>query len=239
MEYDRLKAELNSLGDKKSNLAKEQRQFCDEISEMRTTVDQLQLNIRESKEEKAKLELQKIKLQNFVKNFQDNNIEYNKVKQAIEGQLEYVLADRRQLISVAVQSVIEILRADPQKFHTFYYNQSTVQPESSEDPLLVEAELVCQKMLENISGKVITNLSENNLSISSFPQKESSEQNSGDMLMPSAFSYTKEERTLSDPDDKEIERNSFNERPDVSAGHRMISYPNCGQAFHPNFDTVV
>ena len=49
----------------------------------------------------------------------------------------------------------------------------------------------------------------------------------------------KEERTLSHPEDKGIERNSFKERPDVPAGHKMISYPNCGQAFHPNFDTIV
>jgi hypothetical protein len=70
---------------------------------METTVDQLQLTIRESKDEKAKLELQKIKLQNFVKDFQDNNMEYNTVKQAIEAMVEYILADRRQLIRTAVQ----------------------------------------------------------------------------------------------------------------------------------------
>jgi hypothetical protein len=47
---------------------------------MRIIVDQLQLKIRESKEENSRLELQKIKLQNFVKNFQDKNLEFNKVK---------------------------------------------------------------------------------------------------------------------------------------------------------------
>ena len=54
----------------------------------KTTVDQLQLTIKESKDEKAKLELQKIRLQNFVKDFRDNNIEYNKVKQTIKGEVE-------------------------------------------------------------------------------------------------------------------------------------------------------
>lgn len=93
---------------------------------MESTVDQLQLTIRESRDEKAKLELQKIRLQNFVKDFQDNNIEYNKVKQAIEGEVEYVLADRRRLLRMAIQSVIELLRLDPPKFHSYYYNQSTI-----------------------------------------------------------------------------------------------------------------
>ena len=79
LEYDRLKAELDSLEDEKSNSTEDCHRLCNEISGMKITVDQLQLTIRKSKEEKAKLELQKIRLQNFVNDFQDNNIEYNKV----------------------------------------------------------------------------------------------------------------------------------------------------------------
>ena len=60
LEYDRHKAELNSLEDEKSNSAKDSHRLCNEISGMETTVDQLQLTIRESKDEKAKLELLKI-----------------------------------------------------------------------------------------------------------------------------------------------------------------------------------
>ncbi len=113
---------------------------------------------KESKEENSKLELQKIRLQNFVKNFQDNNLGYSKVKQGIKGQLEYVLAERRRLVRTAVQSVIELLRDDPQKFHTFCYNQSTVQTGNNEEPLLVEAEQLYENMLENITQKAVTSL---------------------------------------------------------------------------------
>ena len=118
---------------------------------MKITVDQLQLSIRKSKEENSKLELQKIKLQNFVKNFQDNNIEYNKVKQAIKGEVEYVLANHRRLLRMAIKSVIELLRLDPQKFYSFYYNRSTIQPENDEEPVMIEAEKLYQKILENIT----------------------------------------------------------------------------------------
>ena len=62
------------------------------------------------------------------------------------------------------------------------------------------------------------------------PQKESSEQNSDNIR-----TFAKEERTLLDPEDKGIERNLFKEHPDVPVCYRMISYPNFGQAFHPNF----
>ena len=53
LEYDRLKAELNSLEDEKSNSANDYLRLCNEISGMKTTEDQLQLTIRESKDEKA------------------------------------------------------------------------------------------------------------------------------------------------------------------------------------------
>ena len=188
---------------------------------------------------KSKLELQKIRLQNFMNDFRDNNIEYNKVKQAILGQVEYVLADRRRLLRMAIQSVIELLRLYPQKFHAFYYNQSIMQPENDEEPTLIEAERLYEKMLESVTNKVVTNLSDNLSSTSSFAQKETSEQNSEDMLTSSDYLYAKE-RTLSDTEDKGIERNSFKELSDLPAdNHRIIFHPHEGQAWHPNFDVEV
>jgi predicted transcriptional regulator len=232
-EYEKLKAEINSLENEKSNSAKDYQRLCDGIIKMNKRTDQLQMNVLELEDQKAILELQKIGLQNFIKNFQDKDIEYHKVRQAIEGEVEYVLADRRQLLRTAVQSVIELLRLDPQKFHAFYYNQSTIQPENDE-PILVEAEELYKKMLENITNKVVINLSDNVIYKSSFAQKGSSEQNSDDMR-----TFAKEERTLSEPEDREIERNSFKERADPLVGHKMKFYPYSGQAWHPNFDMVV
>jgi hypothetical protein len=189
--------------------------------------------------ENAKLELLKIRLENFEKYFRNNNIEYNNVKQAIEGEVEYVLADRRRLLRMAIQSVIELLRLNPQKFHSYYYNRSTIQLET-EEPILIEAEKLYEKMLENITNKVVTDLSDNISSMSSLAQKESLEESSIDILTSSDYLDAKEESTLPAPEDKGMKRNSFNERPDVPAvGHRMISFPYRGQAWHPNFDAEV
>ena len=234
LEYDRLKAELNSLEDEKSNSAKDYHRLSNEISGMKTTVDQLQLTIRE-------FNLQKLKLENFVKNFLDNNIEYNKVKQAIEGEVENVLTDRSQLLRIAIQSVIELLRLDSQKFHAFYYNQSTIQPENNDEPALVEADRLYEKMLENITNKVVTNLnlSDNMSPIPSFSQRESSEQNSEDIQKSSDYSYAEEDRTLSDLEDKGIEGILFKDRPEVQDDHRVIYNPYRRQAWHPNFDATI
>ena len=227
-EYEKLKAEINSLEYEKRNSAAQYQQLCDRVLTLNNRVDQLQSTVRELEDAKSKLELQNSRLQDFVKNFQLNNIEYNKVRQTIQEEVENVLADRKQLLRLAVRSTIELLRLEPRKFHDFYYNQSIIQPENDEEPILVEAEGLYEKMLENITNKVVTNLSDSiSSSLSSFAQKELSEQNSDDMR-----TFAEEERTLSE--DKGIEGNS---RSEVPAGYRMISFPSRGRAWHPNFDT--
>ena len=190
LEYDRLKAELNSLEDEKNNSTKGYHRLCNEISGMKTTRDQLQLTIRESKEEKTKLELQKIRLQNFVNDFQDNNIKYNNVKQTIKGEIEYILADRKELLRLAVRSIIELLRLEPQKLLSLHYNRSTIHPENDEDLILIDAEQLYEKMLENFTNKVVKSLSDNMSYQSEFTQKESSEQKSDESQTSSAYFCT-------------------------------------------------
>jgi hypothetical protein len=169
--YEKLKADTNVLENEISNLAKVRPRLSDSISNLRKSENQLQLTIKGLQAKQAKLKLQQIRTENFVKQYQDENAEYSKVKKAIKGQLEYVLADRRQLIGMAVQAVIELLRKDPQKFLSLHYNRSTIHAEN-DDPILIEAEQLYEKMLENITNKVVTNLSEDLSSMSSFAQNE-------------------------------------------------------------------
>ena len=65
LEYDRLKAELNSFEDEKSNSVKDYHRLCNEISEMETTVNKLQLTIRESKDEQVKTRIAEDKTPEF------------------------------------------------------------------------------------------------------------------------------------------------------------------------------
>ncbi|MGH9977624.1 MAG: hypothetical protein ACRD8Z_17585 [Nitrososphaeraceae archaeon] len=172
-EYEKLKTEVNALEYQKSNLTKGYQRLCKEIAELNKTVDQLQLTIKELKDENSKLELQKIRLENFVKNFQDNSLKCNTVKRKIKGKIEYILADRRRLLTIAAQSVIELLRVDPQNFHSFDYNWSSMQPENGEEPLLIDAEQVYEKILENTTNELVTGLSDNLSSVSTFLQEGS------------------------------------------------------------------
>jgi hypothetical protein len=61
-------------------------------------------------------------------------------------------------------------------------------PENDEEPLLVEAERLYGKMLENITNKVVISLSNDKSSVSSFPQKQPCEQNKNDAQVSATYS---------------------------------------------------
>jgi hypothetical protein len=117
-----------------------------------------------------------------------------------------------------------------------YYNTSTARAKNDDDQVLVTAERLYEKMLENITNRVVTSLSDNISSVSAFVEKVPSEHNRDDGQMSAAYLDFNEEHKLFKPEDKDIERNSFKERPDVQAGFRRGAYPHVGQAWHPNFE---
>jgi hypothetical protein len=54
-----------------------------------------------------------------------------KIKQTIKREVESTLADHRQLLKLALVSLIESLRKDPGKFHALYYNMYSCSAKSS------------------------------------------------------------------------------------------------------------
>lgn len=64
------------------------------------------------------------------------------------------------------------MQTDPQKFLSLCYNRSTLHPENHQDLALVEAEQLYEKMLGNMTNKVVTNLNDNVSYQPSFAQQE-------------------------------------------------------------------
>jgi hypothetical protein len=54
-----------------------------------------------------------------------------KIKQTIKREVESTLADHRQLLKLALVSLIESLRKDPRKFHALYYKMYSCSAKSS------------------------------------------------------------------------------------------------------------
>ena len=65
--------------------------------------------------------MQKIRLEGLVDNFQNNNEEYIKIRNTVEEKVHSVLSDRKMLLKLALLSLTESMRKDPDKFNAFIF----------------------------------------------------------------------------------------------------------------------
>jgi hypothetical protein len=106
--------------------AKASKQLSNEILEKHGTLDRFRLSCNEERLELAKLHKQKVDLEYTIKQFQNNNEEYLKIKETIKQEIEHVLGYRRQLLKEALLSVIDACLNDPVKFKILFYNMPPI-----------------------------------------------------------------------------------------------------------------
>ena len=90
------------------------------------------------KEVKKTLELhrQNMELNSLLRQFKNNDENYLKIKYAAKQAVESVLSDRRQLLKLALLSLIESLHADPIKFN--YLAHAMPSPLTMSKPTMIE-----------------------------------------------------------------------------------------------------
>jgi chromosome segregation ATPase len=81
---ERLKREVDDLEAEKGNSARILQELNDQIATMRKTLDRYQLSCKEQRLELTKLQMQKVRVKGLVDSFQDNNEEYNKIRNTAE-----------------------------------------------------------------------------------------------------------------------------------------------------------
>ena len=140
LEYDRVKAELNSLEAKKLNLINEHQQQGDEISNLHTEIDCLQSVLGKLRHEEAALNQQKERTENFVKNLRKDNEICVKFKQMVKQEIENNVLQRqpRSLLRIAIASIFESQRKNPEKLLALYYN---ISPTLSVEQLLSQSSI--------------------------------------------------------------------------------------------------
>ena len=76
---------------------------------------------RRNELELTKLQQQKNKLEGLVDHFQNNNEEYIKIRNTVEEKVISVLSDRKMLLKLALLSLTESMRKDPDKYNAFIF----------------------------------------------------------------------------------------------------------------------
>ena len=91
---------------------------------MRKTLDQYHLSCKEQRLELTKLQMQNIRLEGLVDNFQNNNEEYAKIRNTVEEKVHSVLSDRKMVLKLALLSLIDSMRKDPDKYSQLIYHNT-------------------------------------------------------------------------------------------------------------------
>jgi hypothetical protein len=182
--YERSKRDLDSIEADKHNSARILQEISDQIATMCKTLDQYQLSCKEERLELTKIQLQKVRLEGLVDNFQNNDQGYVKIRNTVEEKVISILSDKKTLLKLALLSLTESIRKDPDKFNAFifcdnkslssttqtrgysqYYDtvpygqQQQRQQYSSQDcidVLLEEAEKLYNKLSKELVGEIIS-----------------------------------------------------------------------------------
>jgi predicted DNA-binding protein (UPF0251 family) len=93
---------------------------------MRKRLDSINKDCEKEMERLRRLQQQRIKQEALVKHFENSNETYNKIRKTAEEKVTDILESRKELIRLAVFSVIESIRIDPDKYGPLtYYNDTT------------------------------------------------------------------------------------------------------------------
>jgi hypothetical protein len=178
--YQELKRQADSLAASNRNAANTFQDLSDQICDMKKTLNQYSLLCKERRLEFEKLGMQMNKLQASMTNIQNNSEECSKIKDTVKGEIENVLTNPKQTLSLALHYVIESVRINSSYLNALVYNfPSTNSPghsllttgvnqynyvpciescnseETYERFLLDEAEKLYAKMVVDFTDKVI------------------------------------------------------------------------------------
>jgi predicted transcriptional regulator len=126
LEYDRLEVERSSLEANVQRSARTLQEISDRTSKESKTLEQYRTFCNQLKEEIEKLITKKIRLENAIDSFQNNNETYIKIKQIVIQEIESIISNPRRLLQFALASIFESSRKHPGRLHAMYYNMPTI-----------------------------------------------------------------------------------------------------------------
>ena len=196
--YQKLKNDIDLLESRKLEEYQNLNETQDQIYKSEKMLEWLETPRREEEAKIDQLASEKIRLKRLVKRFKDNDEEYLRIKRVVQNRVTNLLLDGKEILKLALYSLLQTMRANPQK-HTnlIYYNRNSLarnidwqyprynyvhgqQPYASfdnfyeeyESTLLKDAEKLYNKLVKEWTAQIITEYSMKNGSSQLFmPEK--------------------------------------------------------------------
>ena len=160
----------------------------DQIDSSEKMLKWLETSCQEEEDSLDELEQKKIRLKRLVKQFKENDAEYLMIKRTVQNKVSNLLLDDKGILKVALNSLMESMRTDPQKYtdlinynrnssagniawqYTRYNHIRGQQPfasfdnfyEEYESALLKDAEKLYNKLVKEWTEQIITEYSMKN-----------------------------------------------------------------------------
>ena len=196
--YQKLKNDIDLLESRKLEEYQNLNETQDQIYKSEKMLEWLETPRREEEAKIDQLASEKIRLKRLVKRFKDNDEEYLRIKRVVQNRVTNLLLDGKEILKLALYSLLQTMRANPQKHaNLIYYNRNSLarnidwqyprynyvhgqQPYASfdnfyeeyESTLLKDAEKLYNKLVKEWTAQIITEYSMKNGSSQLFmPEK--------------------------------------------------------------------
>ena len=124
--YQNLKREVDSFEFKKLETDKTLNDLHDQKDSLEKMLGWLETSCQEEEDSLDELERKKFGLKQLVKQFKENDAEYLMIKRTVHNKVSNLLLDGKGILKVALNSLMESMRADPQKYRDLInYNGSS------------------------------------------------------------------------------------------------------------------
>jgi hypothetical protein len=114
--YNNLKEEVNSLEEQKRNSDRKLLELKNQITESSNYVENYKPICRQEETKLEGLQQKRMKDEALVRNFENNNPEYFKIRKTVEERVHSALSDRKRILKLALLSLTESIKKDPEKY---------------------------------------------------------------------------------------------------------------------------
>ena len=153
--YELLMKEARKLEEDKRSSTMILQSLSNQISYTRSTLDSIRLEYQKEKTHLCQLYQRSFQQEALVRQFQNDNEEYLKITKTVEEKVATLLSSAKQLLQLALLSLTESMRNDPDKYSSLiYYNNDNRYYYLSHDSF-IEA---CKAMLIEEAEKLYTSM---------------------------------------------------------------------------------
>ena len=203
--YGQVKEQVDKMQYKIQRSEKDLNTLNDEIASAKALLNSYHTLCERKRQEAENLNKHISRLETVISRFKNNNEEYLKIEKTVEEEVSKFLTDGKVLLQFALESVIEAIRRNPDKYNDLGCNTSSTtalpaqqspswNAESYKDVILGEANRLYDRLLNHFTNSIMNNavsISSSNSSLSSIFQTLSNQHDMDRMDKSESFPNSK------------------------------------------------